>query len=394
MKPGTLYIFLLCLLHLLQAIPAQTMELQGTLTTEGRYFLESPAYAGQKRNNGSLAFEGELYQPLPGGSSLRVEPFFRIDSSDPHRTHGDLRTCNLLYLSDQWEAVIGLDRVFWGVTEFVHLVDIINQTDVIESIDNEEKLGQPMVHLTTERNWGVIEGFVLPSFRKRVYPGEKGRLRGPIPVDGTDALFESSAGEFHPDFSLRYSLSLGQVDFGLYQFFGTSREPVFQQSDTGVLIPLYQQISQTGLDLQLVDNQWLWKLEALYRTGQDGGETAMVAGFEYTLVSPLEISMDVGLVSEYVYDERIVAEFSPYDNDIMLGMRCSLHDAAGTELLLGLVQDLHLATTFYTIEASRRIGDWLRVELSALLFGQVDSTDPASFYREDSFIRLEANFYF
>lgn len=392
MTPGTLYLFLPCLLYLVHATPTQAVELQGTLTTEGRFFLESPAYEGQERNNGSLAFEGELYQPLPGGSSLRAEPFFRVDTSDPDRTHGDLRTCNFLYISDQWEAVVGLDRVFWGVTEFVHLVDIINQTDVIESIDHEEKLGQPMVHLTTEHSWGVLEGFTLPYFRKRVYPGEKGRLRGPVPVDDA-AEFESSAGKYHLDVAFRYSHSLGPVDFGLYQFIGTSREPIFEPGDD-TLTPLYQQISQTGLDLQLVSGQWLWKLEALYRNGQDGGENAMVAGVEYTWVNPWEIPMDIGLVGEYISDERLVTTFSPYDNDVMLGIRYSLHDAAGTELLLGLVQDLELATTFYTLEASRRINDWFRIELSTLLFGQVDSTDPAALYQEDSYIRLEAKFYF
>ena len=40
-----------------------------------------------------------------------------------------------------WSLSIGLGKVFWGVTEFNHLVDVINQTDLVEGIDGEAKLG-------------------------------------------------------------------------------------------------------------------------------------------------------------------------------------------------------------------------------------------------------------
>lgn len=391
MKERILSAWAICFLSV---VSTDAVELQGLMTVEGRFFFDPPAYTGQNRNNGSLAMEGEIYQSLPSGSSMRAEPFFRIDEGDPNRTHADLRTCNLLYLGDQWQVVVGLDKVFWGVTEFVHLVDIINQTDVIESIDNEEKLGQPMLHISAEREWGVIDGFFLPYFRERVYPGEEGRLRGPIPIDGSSARYESAAGQTHPDFALRYSHTFANVDVGLYQFIGTSREPVMTQDKSGNLIPFYQQISQTGMDLQLIEGQWLWKVEGLYRSGQEGGEAATVLGFEYTLVNPFAMAMDVGLVGEYVYDDRSIATLSPYDNDFMLGIRCSMQDTAGTELLLGLVKDVQYASIFYTLEASRRFGDWFRLEISGLLFGGVESADPLSLYSEDSFIRLEAQFFF
>ena len=50
---------------------------------------------------------------------------------------------------------VGVGKVFWGVTESQHLVDIINQTDLVENIDTEDKLGQPMLETTWLQNWGA-----------------------------------------------------------------------------------------------------------------------------------------------------------------------------------------------------------------------------------------------
>ena len=42
---------------------------------------------------------------------------------------------------------LGLRKVYWGVTESQHLVDVINQTEGVENLDGEDKLGQPMLNL-------------------------------------------------------------------------------------------------------------------------------------------------------------------------------------------------------------------------------------------------------
>ena len=60
----------------------------------------------------------------------------------------------LLYqrVFDQAELRVGIGRVFWGVTESYKLVDVINQTDLVENVDHEDKLGQPLVNLTFVRD--------------------------------------------------------------------------------------------------------------------------------------------------------------------------------------------------------------------------------------------------
>ncbi|NIP75689.1 MAG: hypothetical protein GTN90_06820, partial [Xanthomonadales bacterium] len=113
------------------------------------------------------------------------------DATQSGRSHADLREANWLRIGDGWDLVAGIDKVFWGVTESRHLVDIVNQDDRVEDIDGEDKLGQPMLNLNLLRDWGTVSLFVLPGFRERAFPDRGDRLRGSLPVAEGDATFDS-----------------------------------------------------------------------------------------------------------------------------------------------------------------------------------------------------------
>ncbi len=370
-------------------------EIRGEVAFEARLFAESPSYVGQRHHNGSLALDVELFQQVTQDLRFVAEPFYRLDSADTTRSHGDLRTCNVFYAPEAWELTAGFEKVFWGVTEFVHLVDIINQTDLLEGLDGEDKLGQPMVRLRLERDWGMVDTFLLPYFRTRRFPGEGGRLRGPVVIDDSNSQFESSMEEYHPDTAIRFSSYLGDWDFGLYQFWGTSREPLFVvSSEDASLIPYYEQIGQTGLDLQLTRGGWLWKVEALSRCSDTDEGLGAAMGFEYTFPGVLGSSADLGLLGEYVFDDRNVAEYSLYNDDLMAGVRLSVNDHRSTELLLGVIQDTEYNSTAYSLELSSRINDHATLEITGAILAAIDSEDPAGVYRQDSFIRILLTCYF
>ena len=219
--------------------------------------------------------------------SLTVSPFFRIDSEDSERSHVDLREGYYSYIGDRFEWHLGARQVFWGVTEFNHLVDIINQTDLIENIDGEDKLGQGMVQLSLSRDWGVLDLYLLTGNRERTFPGRDGRLRFAIPIAMDDAQFESGAGRQRLDGAVRWSHYAGPLSWGLHHFSGTSRDPLLQLSaltaSGAQLVPYYQIIDQTGIDGQLLLGDWAWKLEAITRSG-DGDRYA--ACLLYTSPSP------------------------------------------------------------------------------------------------------------
>ena len=207
-------------------------ELSGRVAVESRWFPQTAAHDGQRSYNAGLVAEPKLYLQVAGSTGFTLAPFFRTDAADPARTHGDLREAYLLLSGplggSEWELRLGVDRVFWGVAEARHLVDIVNQTDLVDHPNEKTKLGQPMAHLTFSGDWGAAELFAISYHRLRPFPGRAGRLRPEFRIDNDLATYESGAKEWHLDFAARYSHSFGPLDLGLSVFDGTSREPVMR----------------------------------------------------------------------------------------------------------------------------------------------------------------------
>lgn len=407
---------LLCLAAVIAAHgTAAAVEIGGWMEAEGRYFFQEPLYPAQDWNSASLAVRPEFYREWAGGHSFTFVPFYRYDSADDQRTRFDVREALFLWPAERYELRAGIGKVFWGVTEGRHLVDIVNQSDTVESIDGEEKLGQPMVNLTLLSDFGTLDLFVLPYFRERTFPGRNGRLRFDPYIDtGRDAVYEDDAKARRVDYALRYSHTLGGWDVGVSQFYGTTREPAFlvRPGATGNLIidPFYEIISQTGLDLQYVSGAWMWKLEAIYRSGhEDGSYYATDAGLEYTFSGPRLRGMDLGLILEYMYDSRefdvelseligggyIGSRFNTFlNNDFMAGLRFAFNDTASSEILAGFIQDLDNRSAVFQLEASRRLGDSFKLELNTYFFLNAENDPLMNFLRKDSFMQMALKYYF
>lgn len=377
---------------------ATTFDWSGHLSLDSRLFTQSARFSEQEDHSVSLAIEPELYIDWAEGSRrIVVNPFFRADSADDERTQADMRELYWRGTFDDFELKIGVAKVFWGVTESQHLVDVINQTDLIENIDSEDKLGQPMVNLSLVRDWGTLELFVLPYFRERTFAGSDGRLRAQLVVDTDHALYESSAEEKHVDVAIRWRHYFGDWDIGLAHFSGTSREPLLiPQLRNGklVLLPYYQQIEQTSLDLQATKGDWLWKLEAISNHSDLGRYTAFVAGFEYTLVGICDSAADLGILLEYHFDDRDDQATTAFENDVFLGVRWVLNDIQSSELLIGAIVDADTQAVFGSLEASRRIGQSWKVSLEARLFSNVSSQELFYDLRDDDYIELRIAKYF
>ncbi|MET0547184.1 MAG: hypothetical protein ABWZ40_12815, partial [Caulobacterales bacterium] len=145
-----------------------SVQVRLDVTGEFRGFPQSPRDRRQEDAAVSLAALGRMDVEWQGGDlTLAVSPFARIDSTDDDRSHVDMREFEWRYRAGDLDFRAGIGKVFWGTTEFVHLVDIINQTDGVESIDGEDKLGQPLAAASYTTPIGVFSGFVLPYFRER-----------------------------------------------------------------------------------------------------------------------------------------------------------------------------------------------------------------------------------
>lgn len=374
-------------------------EISGFVGVEYRLFQHNPQFAGQRGDSFSLVAQPEFYREWSGGdNSFLFVPYLRLDQYDNHRSHADIREFRWIHVGRDWELLVGISKVFWGVTESAHLVDIINQTDQVDRFDGEAKLGQPMIKYTLVKEWGNLSFFVLPGFRDRLFPGRNGRLRTALPVSD-HADYASPAGNAHIDLAVRYTRSIGDWDIGLSHFSGTSREPRFlrvtvNSAGQQELVPHYDTIDQTGLDIQVTKGATLYKLELITRSGFGDRYTASVAGFEHTLFGVFQSNADLGLLMEYLYDDRGNNATTFFEDDVFIGTRLTLNDVASTELLAGVIYDAGSSQRILSIEGSRRIGKNMKLELEGRLFSNVGPNEQLNALRRDSFVQLNLNYFF
>lgn len=400
------------------------------LGLEGRYHPQDALDPRQKDSVLSLRVEPEAYWAWGKrrAHSVTFEGFGRIDSADAERSHADLRELYYGWRGRALELRIGVRKVFWGATESVHLVDIINQTDFVENPDGEDKLGQPMINLAWVGDLGTVDFFALPNFRERTFPGTDGRLRfHPPPPQSAqcpgvgacvvsaqrfnydEPIYESRDEETRLDFAVRWTKSFGGLDLGVSHFSGTARNPQFRFVPTaapvagpgaplvaGELRPYYGLVDVSGLTATWVAGGTLLKLEATH-TNRHGGETfaSAAGGFEYTLVGVVG-AWDAGLVMEYLWDERPAGSLdaSPFNNDLFVATRLAGNDIAGTEILAGAVTDLDTQTVFANVEASRRFGPNWKGVMELRAFSHVANDDPLRSFQRDDYLSLELIRYF
>lgn len=380
-------------------LQAEELAISGNVAVEGTYFFDEVDRSGLSQSNLSISLQPEFYLERDDTSdSFLFSPFLRLDQQDSERSHADIRQLKWQKVSNTWELTAGVDTVFWGVTETIHLVNIINQVDQVESIDQEDLLGQPMVNLSLIRNWGTVDLYILPYFRERTFAGRTGRPGSGFQISNDSAVYESAAEQWHTDTAVRWSHSIDVWDLGLSHFHGTSREPRFSPDQIQInsrgereWIPIYDQIHQTGLDVQGTFESWLVKLETIRRSGQEDTFWASAVGLEYSFYDLSGSGADLGVVAEYLYDER---DTSISDNDFVLGLRLTFNDIASTEFLVAMIEDLELHSRSYFIEASRRIGDDYKLSLELRGTADLDNEDPLLSLKDDDFFRIELARYF
>lgn len=378
---------------------AESWDLSINPSLESAVFPVQPASSSQQAFDISPALKPRFsLQWENRRQTFEAALFGRYDSADTRRTHFDISEFSYVKAWDSFELRAGVRKVFWGVTESQHLVDIINQTDQVEDFTFNAKLGQPMVSGAAITDIGTFELFLMPFFRERTYPGLAGHFRQPYVVNVNKVTYESPNGPWNPDLAFRWSDHLGVFDIGLSHFYGTNRQPQLIQatSSTGgiELDPYYYLVQQTGLDVQMSTGGFLGKLEAITRGNKNYGNAyfAATGGGEYTF-SQLFGSLDVGLLCEYMYDSRGESAPTAFENDLFFGIRLTPNDSKGFDFLVGSIWDLNTNNEFFELETSRRFGDDWKLTLKGALFNVTTTSDPLFSYARDSYIKLELSNY-
>lgn len=389
---------------------------------------------------------------------IDIELFGRQDEQDPNRSHADVREALLTLVASNFELQAGIGRVFWGVTEAAHVVDVINQDDYVENVDGEDKLGQPMVALKWYSPIGDFSAYALPRFRERTFASETGRPQLPLDVHEEDAQFESADGNKNTDYAFRWKGYIGSLDFGLSWFNGTARDPRLvpcyrsgttranadgsssdtpncdlnsgipnpppglfvllndtlalfglaqnsQQQATQIeqeiiseisLVPHYDLMEQLGLDLQYTVGGTALKLEAVRRTQLEQDFWIGDIGLEHTISGIFRSDIDASLVVEYLYDERGEDErfISVFDDDVFVGSRIGVNNAADTQFLGGVIIDRNHGSRLYSLEASSRLNDSMLLSLETRFVSNAGEDDPIKFSENEDTVRVQLNCYF
>ena len=377
------------------------LRLDGELAMQGRYFWQQAAYPAQTDSTTSISTLLTAYVPWNDERDALVASVFgRWDSQDSERSHVDIRELKYFHVGEGWEVHAGIDKVFWGQAESLHLVDVVNQTDLVEHPDTEDKLGQPMLRLATNGGWGNLDVFVMPYFRERTFAGPEGRLRLPVLINtDDDALYESADEQQHVDYALRWSQLFGDWELALSAFDGTSRDPLMVADPLNPMThlrPLYPQMTQYGLESLYLSGDWIWKLEAIHREGELFEDyQAAVGGFEYTLYGVSDSAIDVGLLLEYQYDSRGIDASSFNQNDLFLGTRIGFNDMDDSQILAGMMQDLdETSSRVFLVEGQTRLSAAWTMNIDIWLFINQQASDPLWYIRQDDFAQLTFTYHF
>ena len=380
-------------LLVMSILPAQLVfgDIIGELSFDNRYFF-NVGLQEQEKNHSSFSFSPEIFKD----DSNRIFHFkakLRRDSEDSGRNLNDIQELYLINIFEDKEIKFGVSKEFWGVTETSHRVDIVNQTDFTEGFDGEEKLGQPMIKISFERPWGLLDIYALLGFRERNFSGIKGRLRSPLSINEKNSLYSSSSKNKRVDFAFRWSNYYDNLDIAISHFSGTSREPRFLPSPNKInaLVPFYEVIDQTGLEIQYLLDSLVIKGEVISRSGHGARFTAATYGFEYTQVGFLQTRMDLGWVVEFNHDDRL--ESSPF----VLGTRFSFNDIYDSQILSGFIINDRSKELGFLLEASRRIGECCLLSLEGVYFDDTDEDNGKQklfqAFMEDDFLRAEFIYY-
>ena len=366
-------------------------EIIGELSFDNRYFFNA-GLQEQKKNHTSFSFSPEIFKD-DSNKIFHFKAKLRKDSEDSGRDLNDIQELYLINILEDKEIKFGVSKEFWGVTETSHRVDIINQTDFTEGFDGEEKLGQPMIKISLERQWGLLDIYTLLGFRERNFSGNKGRLRLPLSINEKGPLYSSSSKNKRADFAIRWSNYYDDFDIAISHFSGTSREPRFLPSANKIneLVPIYEVIDQTGLEIQYLLDGLAIKGEVISRSGQGERFSAATYGFEYTQVGVLQTRIDLGWVVEFNHDDRL--ESSPF----VLGTRFSFNDIYDSQILSGFIVNDRSKELGFLLEASRRIGECCMLSLEGIYFDDTEEDNGQKklfqAFKDDDFLRAEFIYY-
>ena len=387
---NTLFVFLL--LYSNKALSFE-YNLYGSIQPEYSLFIDGDGRHNQSREKPSILGTANFTTFIQDDNAkISISALSRYDREDHNRSYFDFQKLKYEYYFDDASIKIGNEIVFWGVNESFHLVDIINQSNLAENLSGTKKLGQPMIAASFYRDFGDVDFYFLPYFRERVFPGANGRPRLKLEIDENSISYESSKSEKHIDLAVRYSLMIDDFDIGFSHFYGHSRNPKLNINQSSFKLDQhYPLLSQTGIDIQATKDSWLYKFEAISAELMSERHFSAAGGLEYTYYGLNNSSQDLGLIIEYLFDDR---NDYPFNNEGSIGLRWTRNDINSSALLVGSIIDLDGNSNQFFIEYEQRLKNEFKIFVEAIISGSINSSDYNYAFKDDSNFKIKIAKYF
>jgi hypothetical protein len=396
MKRISFYLFFILLFGILFRLNiAESFEYEayGSIQPELTYFVNGDGRHNQPREKSSIFGTANFTTFVQDDNAkVSIGVVGRFDKEDRERSYIDLQKFKYEFYFDDLTLKLGNEIVFWGVNESFHVVDIINQSILSEDLSGTKKLGQPMIAASLYRDYGDIDIYILPYFRERIFPGVDGRPRFSLEIDKNSITYESSNAEKNIDLAIRYSTIIDDFDLGITHFHGHARNPKLTiNQSTFKFDSYYPLLSQTGIDIQATKDAWLYKLEAVSAKFISERHLSMAGGIEYTFYGLNNSSQDLGIIMEYLFDDR---NNHPFNNEGSLGLRWTKNDINSSTLLAGSVIDLNGSSNQFFVEYEQRLKNDFKFFIETVINGNIDNKDYNFAFKEDTNLTIKIAKYF
>ncbi len=98
---------------------------------------------------------------------------------------------------------------------------------------------------------------------------------------------------------------------------------------------------------------------------------------------------------EYQCDNRSISELPTLkDNDLFVGTRLAVNDAQDSAILAGVTYDTENSSTFVNIEAERRLGDNIVLELRLRAITRSSPQDLSYAIGNDDYVQIRFSLFF
>ena len=260
------------------------------------------------------------------------------------------------YTNEYLEVRVGAHVLNWTATEAFHPSDIINARNLDSSIENAEKIGEPMASLRIRLLNGGVTGYFMPVRMQPRLPGPRSRLNLTRGQRVGDALYTDSEGDvdqdwFAPQWAVKADQTFGAADIALYfvRHQDRTQPGVVIEANTMDIRPLFAWTDRVGATYTHAVGDWLLKFEADHRRFQRPSESP-----ERLIVQPLPVNhtaiapgLEWGWGYENGSEGTIIAEaqmaiapeatdieyamLGPFQRDVLVGYRHVANDEASTE---------------------------------------------------------------